>query len=256
MPLRITFARLTRETRLRRGWTQQRLGERVGVTRGYIARIEAGSVNTTFDLADRIAQALDVEIDLVARIPMVMGDRRQRDFVHARCSGHVDRRLRSAGWLTAREVEIAHGRSHGWIDLLAFDPATGTLLVIEIKTRLDDLGASERQLGWYERSASVVASDLGWQVHRVVGWLLVLASEEVETVLVHNRDLIARAFPTRARAMAGVIGMAPGTSLSRGLAMIDPTSRRSLWLRPARVDGRRSPAPFRDYADAADRLRG
>jgi hypothetical protein len=51
----------------------------------------------------------------------------------------------------AREVEIVHGRSHGWIDLLAFDRRTGTMLILEIKTRLSDLGAIERQIAWYER---------------------------------------------------------------------------------------------------------
>ena len=78
---------------------------------------------------------------------------RQRDAVHAPCSGYANRRFRAGGWETGREVEIVHGRSHGWIDLLAFDPRTGLLLIVEIKTRLDDLGLVERQLAWYERSA-------------------------------------------------------------------------------------------------------
>src|SRR3954453_17660616 len=134
MPIRLTFARLCRETRARLGLTQPQLGDAVGVTRGYVAKVECGSANPTFDLAERLAFALDVEVDLVARVPTVIGDRRQRDFVHARCSAPIDRRLQSGGWLTASEVEGAHGRSHGWIDLLAFDPSTGILLVIEIKT--------------------------------------------------------------------------------------------------------------------------
>jgi hypothetical protein len=58
----------------------------------------------------------------------------------------VQRRLEAAGWLVVREVRIESGRYLGWIDLLAFDPVTKTLLVIEIKTRLDDLGDLERTL--------------------------------------------------------------------------------------------------------------
>ena len=131
-------------------------------------------------LVDRIADALGIEIDLVARTPIVIGGGRQRDLVHARCSAYIDRRLRSDGWLTAREVEIVHGRSHGWIDLLAFDPRSGTLILIEVKTRLDDIGAVERQLGWYEREAFGVARRQGWRPSRVACWLLVLASDEVE----------------------------------------------------------------------------
>ena len=162
--------------------TQGQLGAMVGVSRGHIANIEIGRANPPLDLVDRIARALDVEIDLVARTPIVspIGP---RDLVHARCSGYADRRIRSAGLLTAGEVEIVHGRSHGWIDLLAFDRQSGTLLVIEIKTRLDDLGAIERQLAWYERAAPDVVRRFDWKPRRTVGWLLVLASDEVEAVL-------------------------------------------------------------------------
>lgn len=225
------------------------------MSREYIAKIERGSANPSLDLVERIAQALELEVELVARAPVVMGgDGRQRDLVHARCSGHVDGRLRRAGSHTAREVEVIHGRSHGGIDLLAFDPKTGILLVIEVKTRLDDLGSIERQLGWYERSAFEVAQRLGWHPRRVVGWLLVLASDEVEGVLRSNRDLMTRAFPTRAKAMSGLLDGTDHRGLGRGLALIDPTSKRRNWLGLSRIDGRRSPAPFTDYGDAARRL--
>ena len=41
------------------------------------------------------------------------------------------------------EVEVVEGRAHGWVDLVAFDPRTGTLLVIEVKTmRVGTDGAS------------------------------------------------------------------------------------------------------------------
>jgi transcriptional regulator with XRE-family HTH domain len=234
--------------------TQQQLAVAVGVTRGYIANIERGRGNPSLELVDRIAVALELEIELVARSPLVIGADGQRDLVHARCSGYVDRRLRAAGWLTAREVEIIQGRSHGWIDLLAFDPKTGTLLVIEIKTRLDDLGAIERQLGWYERSSFGVARRSGWRPRRTIGWLLVLASDEVEAVVRSNRELMAQAFPTRARAMADLLIDPEMRAGPRGMALIDPTTKRRAWLAPSRVDGRRSRAPFTDYGDAARRL--
>ena len=234
--------------------TQNQLAISAGVTRGYIANIERGRGNPSLELVDRIAAALELEIELVARSPVVIGADRQRDLVHARCSGHVDRRLRAGGWLTTREVEIAQGRSHGWIDLLAFDPKTGTLLVIEIKTRLDDLGAIERQLGWYERASFDVARRSGWRPRRTIGWLLVLASDEVEAVLRSNRELLAQAFPTRARAMADLLAAPETATGRRGLALIDPTTKRRAWLAPSRLDGRRSPAPFTDYGDAARRL--
>lgn len=256
MPIRTTFAHLCRETRTRRRLTQQQLAGAVGLSRGYIANIERGRANPSLEVVERIATALELELDLVGRGPVVIGGGRQRDLVHARCSGHVDRRLRSAGWLRAREVEIVQGRSHGWIDLLAFDPKTGTLLVIEIKTRLDDIGAVERQLGWYQRSAFAAVGPLGWRPRRVLGWLLLLASEEVEDVLRSNRDLMAHAFPVRAQAMSALIARSDQPLGGDGLALIDPVRKRQTWLIPSRVDRRRSPAPYSDYADAARRISG
>lgn len=234
--------------------TQEQLADKVGVTRGYIANIERGAANPSLDQVERIAFALDLELDFFARPPLVMGPGRQHDLVHARCSSYVDRRLRTAGWQTAREVEVVHARSHGWIDLLAFDPSSGTLLIVEVKTWLDDIGAVERQLGWYERSAFGVASRQGWHPRRVAGWLLVLASEQVEAVIHQNRDLMARVFPVRAREMAA--GLVPGEHLAsrRGVALIDPASKRRAWLMRSRTDGRRTPPAYVDYADAARRL--
>jgi transcriptional regulator with XRE-family HTH domain len=254
VPIHITFAQLCRTTRSRLGLTQQQLGQAVGVSHGHIAKIELGQIDPSLGLVERIATALDLEIELVWRAPVVIGEGRQRDLVHARCSGQVDRRLRSAGWLTARETEITHARSHGWIDLLAFDPTTGTLLVIEIKTRLDDIGAVERQLGWYQRSAFTVAEGLGWRPRRCLGWLLILASDEVEGVIRANEELLSRAFPVRARSMLALVAHGDEPVGGHGLALLDPIRKRVAWLIPSRTDGRRSPSPYRDYADAARRL--
>lgn len=252
--VRITFALASRTTRTQLGMTQRQLAGEVGVSRGYIAKVERGRANPTLGVVERMAQALQLETELVLRPPLVVGDRRQRDIVHARCSGYVDRRLRGAGWLTSREVEIVHARSHGWIDLVAFDPRTGTLLIIEIKTRLDDLGAVERHLGWYERSAFDAARRLGWRPRRTTSWLLVLASEEVETAIRMNKEVISRAFPIRARAIASWLTESGRSSGGRAIALVDPVSRRREWLIRSRVDGRRSAAPYVDYADAARRM--
>jgi len=39
------------------------------------------------------------------------------------------------------------------------------------------------------------------------------------------------------------------SAVGRAVAMIDPLSKRNVWLRSMRVDGRRSKAPYSDYAD-------
>lgn len=252
-PQRVTLARLCRDGRLALGMSQQTLAARMGVSRSYITAIERSRANPSLEVVVRLARTLGFEIDLIAQRPIVVGDRRQRDAVHARCSGYVDRRLSAAGWETAREVELIEGRWRGWVDLLAFDRLTGTLLVIEIKTRIDDVGALERQIGWYERAARRIARARGWNVRRVLTWLLVLASDEVDAALTANKDAFGLAFPGRANAMAVVATRADVASSlpARYLAAIDPSRRRRIWILPTRLDGRRGPAPYRDYADAA-----
>jgi hypothetical protein len=126
------------------------------------------------------------------------------------------------------------------------------LLIIEVKTRLDDLGGLQRQLGWYERRALTTARTLGWAPQRISTWLVCLASAEVDGVLDRQRDLFAHGFPARARDMLGLASGGPWHR--RGIALLDPSSHRKDWLIRTRLDGRRSPAPYRDYADAARRF--
>lgn len=253
---RMSLARACREGRLALGMSQQALARKVGVARSYIAAIELGHANPTLDIVVRIATALGYELDLQLRAPVIIGDRRQRDLVHARCSGHVDRRLRVAGFETAREVPIVEGRWRGWIDLLAFDRRTSTLLVIEIKTVIDDIGAIERQVGWYERVARRVAREHGWIPRRVITWLLVLATEQNEASLAQNREVLDRVFPVRGSVMEGLLtdprSPWPG---GRGLATVDPARHRRRWLIRPRIDGGRMAPRYADYPDAARLLR-
>jgi transcriptional regulator with XRE-family HTH domain len=252
-PLRISFSRLCRETRTMLDITQAELAAAVGISRSHVAGIETGRVDPSLDLVWSIADRLGLDLQVVARPPFALEPRRG-DLVHARCSSYIDRRFQRHGWSTTRELEVVAGRAHGWIDLLAFDPRSGTLIVVEVKTRLDDIGGAERQVAWYEREVVRVARSLGWQPRRSLAWLLLLASDEIEGQISVHRDLLQRAFPDRAPAMRVVVTSGAANAQRRGLALIDPTSRRKDWLISTRSDGRRSANSFRDYADAARRL--
>jgi transcriptional regulator with XRE-family HTH domain len=234
--------------------TQAEVAAAVGISRSHYAGIESGKEDPSIDVVWRIADRLGLDIELVGRAPIAF-ERRHGDLVHARCSAYVDRRFAREGWLTVREVETFAGRAHGWIDLLAFEPVSRTLVIVEVKTRLDDIGAVERQLGRYEKDAKRIANELGWYPRETAAWLLLLASDEIERQVALHAGLLRATFPDRARvmteALAGSMAMR-----SRGLALIDPRSRRSRWLISTRSDGRRSPSPYRDYADAARRLGG
>jgi hypothetical protein len=168
----------------------------------------------------------------------------------------VGRRLSSLVWETRAEVTIVRGRIRGWIDLLAYDPHRRILLVVEVKTWIDDLGSVERQLDWYMREAPAIARDLGWQPTRTVGWVLALATADIDETIRRNRDVIDRAFPGRTRDLAGLLAGGDAAPPDRGIALIDPRNRRRNWLIPSRIDGRRSLAPYRDIAEAARLMSG
>lgn len=251
--LRHAIGTAVREGRHAIGWSQGELAARAGVSAGMVARVELGLVNVSVDRAGALLAALGLAIRLEVEHPFV--DRRQRDAVHARCVGSVRRRLGGHGWLTAGEVEIIDGRSRGWIDVLAFEPEAGVLLVSEVKTEIEDLGRIERTLAWYARAAWSAAARLGWKARRVERCVLVLATEANEIRLRENRIALAESFPARAgdlRALVGDGRPLPGA----GLALIDPGSRRRGWPIFCRIDGRRTPAPYADYADAVRRWAG
>ena len=213
-----------------------------------IAAVEAAEANPSLDVLTALFDGLGIDLEVRIGGSVAIDGGSRQDTAHALCSGYVQRRLEAAGWKVAREVRIESGRYVGWIDLLAFDEATGTLLVIEIKTRLDDLGAIERSMDWHVREAMRAARRIGWRPRRVAGWLLAMATDEVEERLRLNRGVWTQAFPARAPQLSAAV-QDPGSAPLRGLALIDPRSRRRDWLMRARIDGRRSDAPYRGYAD-------
>lgn len=204
----------------------------------------------TFRTADRLLAAMGARLVIGVDAPYLADRQRQVEPAHARCSAHVEARLRRQGWETRREVEVGGDRSRGWIDVVAYHRAQKVLLVIEIKTEIRDFGAVERALGWYEREAQSVAHRVGWRPESTRGCLLLLATQSSDARAAADREPFDVGFPVRARELAGLVGgtWAPIRD-GRAVAMIDPRSRRHEWLRSLRIDGRRSPAPYLDYAD-------
>jgi transcriptional regulator with XRE-family HTH domain len=254
--LRVAVARALIDARSARGWSRRELARRARLSRHVVDRVENASASPSLAAIARLFDTLGIEAELVTRAPFLVDGARQRDAAHARCGEYIHRRLKRLGVLVEREVGIVDGRTHGWIDLLAFEPTTRSLVIIEIKTQLDDVGQVERTLGWYERQVWTACRRLRWRPSRVVSWLVLLATEAVEARLEVNRAALRLAFPERAPAMHRWLrdptsGRVPG----RGLAVVDPRNRRRVWLLRTRLDGRRSPSPYRNYADFISRSR-
>jgi transcriptional regulator with XRE-family HTH domain len=233
------------------GWTQRTLEERSGVCQSMISRIERGLVrDLTLGTASTLVEATGARLVIGVEAPYLADRARQHDAGHARLAASVVRRLRSSGWDVRTEVEVGGDRSRGWIDVLAFNPATGVMLVIELKTEIHDLGQIERSLGWYEREAWLVGRRFGWQPTTAMSCLLLLMTEANDARAAANRRSINLGFRFRARDLVGIVGgrIAPDGP-GRAVAMVDPRSKRRAWCRAMRIDGRRTAAPYSDYAD-------
>lgn len=238
------------------GWSQRELSRRSGVPQTAISRFRHGQLGSIdLDQLARVVSALGVRIEVSIEAPFLVDRARQRDRVHARCIGYVGGRLLRSGWEVASEVEVMGSRGSGWIDVLAYDSPSRTLLVIEVKTELDDLGRVQRTLAWYERTSWDAARHLGWRPRHSMGVLLVLATQAVDTRLRENREVVHIGFPGPVAALRGLIA-APASAVDRrrSLALIDPLSRSRQWVRASTADRRAAPSPHRDYAEVARRL--
>ncbi len=231
--------------------SQRELARRVGLSQPFVSAVENGLVPTLrLSDAEKLCDALGATLVFGVEAPLLLGPAPQRDLVHARCLAHVCRRLQSGEWLIEREVEIGETRRPGWIDVLAFNPSIGTLLVIEVKTAITDLGELERQIGWYEREAVSVARRLGWRARGVAVAVLLLSTAANDDVLRRNRAAFDGAFPGRARDLQALIDGAVVADPRRTVAMLEPQSRARRWCRSSVLEGRRSPAAYLHYADA------
>jgi transcriptional regulator with XRE-family HTH domain len=246
----VGFGAQVRSIRVALGMGQRALACRIDRSQGYVSLVERGNVaGLSITDAEVIASALGATLVFGVEAPVLLGGARQRDAAHARCVAYVARRLAAAGWIVRREVAIGTRERPGWIDILAFNPETRVLLVIEVKTDLVDIGGLERQLGWYQREAWRACRELGWAPSDVVPSALVLATAANDERIRANAESLRQVFPRRWRELMSVIRGERPTSRGWALATLDPRSRVRDWCRPTVLDGRRSPAPYQHIAD-------
>jgi DNA-binding XRE family transcriptional regulator len=183
--------------RRQRGWTQARLASEAHVSRWSIVQVEAGR-GPALRLDDLIRVAAALGGYLSVRL-LFHGETldRMRDRRHAALVDAVVTKLRDAGWEIATEVSFNVYGERGSIDVLAFDPETGTLLVVEVKSVVPDVGGMLMTLDRKVRHAREIAAERGW-LARSVARLLVLPESTTTRRRVHDHAAtFANAFPQR-----------------------------------------------------------
>jgi transcriptional regulator with XRE-family HTH domain len=161
-----------RALRRRHSWTQANLGARARVSRSVICRIERGHADrVAVHTLVRVAAALDARID-VRLLWQGEGLDRLLDVDHAQLVDHVLGLLTSSEWSVATEVTFNIRGERGSVDILAFHPATGSLLVIEIKSVVPDMQSMLVALDRKGRLAREIAMERGWNVTSVTRLLV------------------------------------------------------------------------------------
>lgn len=165
-----------RAARVRRKWRQSDLAEAALVSRTTVSRIERGFFDAiSLDTVRAVAAALELGMEL--RLRSRDGDiDRLTSGRHAALGESVIGWIRSSdGWVARAEVSFSVYGERGIVDLVAWHAATRSLIVLELKTEIVDVGET---IGTFDRKirlAAQVVDPLGWRPARV-GAALVVAS--------------------------------------------------------------------------------
>ncbi|HLY15060.1 MAG TPA: helix-turn-helix transcriptional regulator [Candidatus Limnocylindrales bacterium] len=173
------LGRLIRALRHRRQWRQVDLAERARVGHDAVVKLEAGRIGPMRTASIRAI----VSVFGLSYEPVVRGlgadEDRLIDERHATILGACATWLRTLGWLVAAEVSYSEFGERGSVDLLAWHPASASLLVIEIKSELASLETTLRKLDEKVRLASRIARPFGWRPTSI-GRLLVLPEDRTQ----------------------------------------------------------------------------
>jgi transcriptional regulator with XRE-family HTH domain len=166
----VAVGRMVHDVRVARNLRQEDVAARAGVGRTTVARLEHGLLeNMTVAHLRAISRALEMPsvVAIGWRSPEVD---RLRDRLHAAMVEQVGTVLLGLGWQIVPESSFNYYGDRGSADLLAWHEASGSLLIIEIKTRLwdiqDVLSAIDRK---WRVMPGVVARARKCRIRRV-GW--------------------------------------------------------------------------------------
>ena len=193
----VRAGKVLRIVRRRRGLTQADLAALAGVAQQTVSLIERGKADdATLHTIKRIAAPLGVTVDLALRWKGPELDR-LTDARHARLVKAVVSRL-GPDWQVVVEYTFNHYGDRGSVDILAWHAGAGILLLVEIKSELDNLEAVLRSMDMKVRVVPpLLARERGWRV-RSLGSVLVLPDESTaRRAVARLRPVFDVALPTR-----------------------------------------------------------
>lgn len=216
------LGRSIRALRRKRGWTQAELARRSGLSQSAVSRIERGGGTT---LAVRTLERVTAEVGARLRLTILADGEdldRLLDAGHAAIVEHVTQLLLRHGWEIAPETTFSVWGERGSIDVLAFHPPTGSLLVIEVKGSIHDVQGTLAGIDRKARLAAEVARDRGWRVRTVSRWLVAPGDTTTRRRVTRHEATFRAVLPLRSAelrrwlaspsgATAGILFVSPST---------------------------------------------
>ncbi|HLX35436.1 MAG TPA: helix-turn-helix transcriptional regulator [Candidatus Limnocylindrales bacterium] len=226
-----------RSMRLARELSQEALAARVGVSRGTISRLERGRLDDlTVGRLRQVSRAFEVGVDLELR---GAGGRLER-VRSARHSALAEATASwvggLAGWEVRPEVSFSIWGDRGAVDLVAWHAATQSVLVVELKTLVVDIGELLGTLDRKLRLAAGIVEPLDWRPASVSAALIVGDSRSNHRRVREHARLLRAALPDDGRRLRAWLARPSGEI--RALTFLPderPTSIRSGFATPERV---------------------
>ena len=189
-----------RAARIRRGWRQRDLAAAAGVSDAAVSRIERGHLDgIALRVIRLVAAALEIQVELLPRSRAADLDR----LVNARHAALAEAVLAwfasLGGWVAWPEVSFNVFGDRGVVDILAWHAPTRSLLVIELKTAIVDIGELPGTLDRKRRRAPEIAEPFGWlRPASVSVWLVVAEGSTNRRRIAEHGATFRAALPARA----------------------------------------------------------
>jgi transcriptional regulator with XRE-family HTH domain len=217
--------RLIAAVRRHLGLRQVDLARSANVDQKVVSLLERGLLaRVSVDAFRRVCAALQIEPVLELRWRGGLGDR-LIDRGHARIVEAVLRELARWGWELVPEFTFNVFGERGSVDVLAWHAATGTLLILEIKTRLTDL---QRLLMAMSRKLRLVpgevARDRGWKPNAIGHVVVVQGTRANRSTIAAHAATFDAAFPHRTAAVRRWLRAPTGPMAGLWLIALSPES--------------------------------
>ena len=195
----------TRKLRQRRDLRQEDLGQRAGLTRDVVSRVERRELDgVTVGSLSRLAEALDAKLVVEMRWQGADLDR-LLDRRQAALQDSIARRFTACGWTVRVEVSFNQSGDRGRCDLVALYPAQRVLVIAEVKSALGDVQETLGRLDVKVRLGTAITRELGWQPVTAIVPALVISGDRTSRRVVARHGALFAGLNVRGRsALASV----------------------------------------------------